>query len=233
MNDDEFQNKKHQFLNELYSFFDRNEVTIKNNSNRLCHYFEMACYSKVIQYYRDHHFNIQPCPQKESTFRFKSTTKGSPNKYSFFRVSENIANSGQKMKKYDIRPNMPVCSSFDNCTYIPDIVVSKMSDENNIQRIENQNLITFCEVKYLKPHPEMLANFIGIVHELKPDLLNGPNVREGLHPAPALMTSGQSSENVHHISSEMKKRYTVNFSLFYENNLTRFVADKRIRELSK
>jgi hypothetical protein len=232
MKDDEFQNKKHQFENELYSFFDRNEVTIKNNSNRLCHYFEMACYSKVIQYYRNRHFRIQPYPPGESTFRFKSTTKGSPNKYSFFRVSENIANPEQEIKEYDIRSNMPVCSSFDNCTYIPDIVVSEMSEDDNIQRIENQNLITFCEVKYLKPHPEMLANFIGIVHELKPDLLNGPNVREGLHPAPALMASGHSSENVHHISGEMKKRYTVNFALFYENNLARLVAEKRISESS-
>jgi hypothetical protein len=78
----------------------------------------------------------------------------------------------------------------------------------------------------------MLANFIGIVHELKPDLLNGPNVREGLHPAPALMASGHSSKNVKQISGEMKKQYTVNFALFDENNSTGLIDEKRISESS-
>jgi hypothetical protein len=233
MNQDEFQIKKVQFENELYSFFDRNKVVIKNNSKRLCHFFEMACYSRVVHYYRNQNFTIQPrSPMgNESVFKFKSTTRGSPNNYSFFRISRNIVNSAQDRKEYDIRSNIPIRSSYDSGTYVPDIVVSNASDELDIQQIENQNLITFCEVKYLKPHPEMLANFIGMLHELTPDLLDGPNVRGGLHPAPALIASGHSSENVDQISIGMRNRYTVNFALNYENNSGGLAVVKRIGEL--
>ena len=228
----EVKQKQDQFMNELYSFFDRNYVTIKINSKRLCHYFEMACYSRVLQYYRSQNFTIDTrSPHgNQKVFKFKSTTKGTPNNYSFFRVSRKLANS-DKTRVYDIRSNMPVCSSFDNCIYIPDIVVSKASDKNDIEQIENRDLITFCEVKYLLPYPEMLANFIGTIHELTPDLLTGPVVREGLHPAPALMPSGHSSENVNQISIGMKKRYTVNFAFHYDNNLAGSNDVKRIRGL--
>ena len=229
MSDAEFKQKRDQFMDELYSFFNRNDVAIENNSKRLCYFFEMACYSRILHYYRNQNFILKPkCLKKnKGVFKFKFTASGIPNNYSFFRISRNIENSEQK-REYDIRSNMSVCSSFDNCTYVPDIVVSKASDENDIERIEKQNLITFCEVKYLKPYPEMLANFIGTVHELTPDLLGGPDKRIGEHPAPTLMASGHSSENVNEISKGMRKRNTVNFALNYENNSAGFEAEKRI-----
>ena len=231
MNEQEFLQKKEQFENELRSFFDNDRMIIKTNSERLCHFFELACYSRFVEYYRSQNFKLK-CHLKnnENVFRFKATTQGKPNKYSYFRISQNASVTEGESRKYDVRANMPVKSFFDNCKYTPDIVVSLFSDDEDIKVIENQNLVTFCEVKYLKPHPEMLANFIGLLHEITPNLLSGPEICPGLHPAPSLIASGRSSENVNDIVTGMLNRYTVNFALNYENNSEGLVPSKRIHE---
>jgi hypothetical protein len=228
MNEAEFNTKKARFENELASFFHDDPVAISSNIERLCYYFEMACYSRMLQYYDDLGSVLEPKNLQNDgrVFRFKATTKGNLGNFSFFRISQNP--SVIETREYDIRSNMPVKSNFDDCTYNEDIVVLNASNLGDTQFIRIRDLVTFCEVKYLKPHPEMLANFIGLVHELTPDLLEGPNVRPGPHPAPSLIAAGPSSGNVNAIKAGMENRYTVNFALNYENNSGGLVTNKRI-----
>jgi len=123
---------------------------------------------------------------------------------------------------------MRVRSFYDDGDYIPDIVIAKASDNLDIQKIDNEDLISFCEVKYLRPHPEMLANFIGFVIELTPDLSVEPMDPQWIHPAPSLIVSGDSSPNVDSIRESMTNRYPVNFALNYENNSDGLIPSKKI-----
>lgn len=209
----EYNEKKARFKNEASAFLIRNRERIHVNSKRLCHFFELACYCRVIRFYIQLGFSLEIIPPR-NTFRFKATTRGSPNKYSFFRVSR-----GDLV--YDIRSNMPVVSISNDGEYVPDIVISHRDNNPQIERIENRDLMSFCEVKYLKSHPEMLANFIGIVFELTPEYICGPapNPILCIHPAPTLIVSGYSSGNVESIRNGMMDRYLVNFSLNCEENI--------------
>ena len=82
--------------------------------------------------------------------------------------------------------------------YVVDVAVVK---PNKIPRakgrtpwvcLDNSNLVTFVEVKKLVVYPMLLAQFIGIVHEIKPKLLQGSayGFKKYNHYCPALISIG-------------------------------------------
>lgn len=79
--------------------------------------------------------------------------------------------------------NATAQSAFDEKVFTtPDIVVSNSNTpaetkdyyttKKILSYIPKENLITFCEAKHLTPFPELMVNFIGTVHELKPDCVD-------------------------------------------------------------
>ena len=87
--------------------------------------------------------------------------------------------------------------------------------------VSNQNLVSFAEVKHVTPFPEIIANFIGIVHELKPDLLNGDGGKNRPNLiAPCLMMSGNGNPRTGRIKSNFEQRYRINivFGLFHQSS---------------
>lgn len=59
----------------------------------------------------------------------------------------------------------------------------------------NSELITFAEVKKLVIYPMLLAQFVGIVHEIKPAFLSGRGSMCPVHPSPMLIVLGHYSAN--------------------------------------
>jgi hypothetical protein len=61
------------------------------------------------------------------------------------------------------------------------------------QSIPNEWLLTFAEVKHMSAYPELIASFLGLVHELLPkrlkELRTVPTTL-GSHPSPFLYVSG-------------------------------------------
>jgi hypothetical protein len=61
--------------------------------------------------------------------------------------------------------------------------------------VENEDVITFGEAKKLTAYPMLIAQFLGIVHEIKPEFLKvvGSDISETFwdekHPPPTLMTA--------------------------------------------
>jgi hypothetical protein len=91
---------------------------------------------------------------------------------------------------------MPIRGAFPlpTAAYVVDVAIirpGKLPPTNARCVIESKDLITFAEVKALVVYPMLLAQFIGIVHEVTPRFLNGrvpPGfVRDG-HFRPALIT---------------------------------------------
>lgn len=65
------------------------------------------------------------------------------------------------------------------------------SAKKALSYIPKENLVTFCEAKHLTPFPELMVNFIGTVHELKPDCIDDNEGHlDAEHIAPSLMMSG-------------------------------------------
>lgn len=57
--------------------------------------------------------------------------------------------------------------------------------------LSNDLLVTFIEAKKLVVYPMLLAQFVGIVHEIKPDFLgNAPDFSVEKHFFPALVSIG-------------------------------------------
>jgi hypothetical protein len=81
--------------------------------------------------------------------------------------------------------------------------------------IPNESLISFAEAKHYNPSPEMIINFIGIVNELMPSLLENPNTHSRpAHIAPSLMVSGKGGGyHTYIIKRSLQSRYSVNIFL--------------------
>ena len=76
--------------------------------------------------------------------------------------------------------------------------------------IENKSLISFCEVKNFTPFPELLFNFIGVVNELKPNLMKQIHFANNRHIATTLMISGRSNSHAERIIINLQSRYHLN-----------------------
>ncbi len=83
------------------------------------------------------------------------------------------------------------------------------------------------ESRHLSPFPELMVNFIGTVHELKPECVDdctGQSVSD--HIAPSLMMSGSLGKPTRRIQSSFEKRYYVNFfdNLFEDVSVRWFLS---------
>lgn len=91
---------------------------------------------------------------------------------------------------------------------IADQDLSKLESDDFV---DNSSLITFGEAKHMSAFAELIANFIGMVHEMMPDALTpirpyiGPHeYRE--HPSPFLYVSGYLYPTAKGITDTIKYR---------------------------
>ena len=105
---------------------------------------------------------------KNGFFSVKLSARGNPYNFSWFTCTRSDA-------AFEIHANLAVGGAHkDKAVYVVDVAVVK---PNKIPRakgntpwvcLDNANLVTFVEVKKLVVYPMLLAQFIGIVHEIKP-----------------------------------------------------------------
>lgn len=76
----------------------------------------------------------------------------------------------------------------------PGVIPDTVSRKQKWICVENESLITFAEVKRLVVYPMLLAQFIGIVHKIRPAFLEAPapgGFDRYLHLPPTLMDVGR------------------------------------------
>ena len=80
----------------------------------------------------------------------------------------------------------------------------------------------------MTPFPELMVNFIGTVHELKPNCVNDHEKHiDSEHIAPSLMMSGTFGKPTRRIQYSFEKRYYVNFfDNLFENISVRWFLSK-------
>ena len=225
-----------EFEKDLKDFANKFRLTLAEHSRRISDYFEMTCYNLVIRYYENKGYSLEVKNLQKGDFRFKCSPVGYLEYFSFFKASKTNSN-GDKDIIY-IFHNATTQSAFDDKVFTtPDIVVSKSDipdvttdyylTKHKLTYISKENLVTFCEAKHLTPFPELMINFIGTVHELKPDCINDVGGDVGSdHIAPSLLISGTFGKPTRRIQKSFERRYFVNFldNLFDDDSVRLFYS---------
>jgi hypothetical protein len=96
--------------------------------------------------------------------------------------------------------------------------------------IPNDALLSFAEVKRLVVYPMLIAQFIGIVHEIKPEFL-GPPIRNGFgsggHIPPTLIALGTFSGNSKAIvEAFVRRKFQIHVAENYDMRLAQARKDQ-------
>lgn len=196
----------------LGEFIRQHRAAFSQVSERESQLLELGAIVAVERHYKSNGFatrTVAPSGGDGRTFIVKSGTRGHPARYS--RV---VATRGSDT--VELHMNLMVRSAHDVGIYCVDVgVVLAGAVPENVRRaekwtcVENTSLVTFAEVKRLVVYPMLLAQFVGIVHEIKPACLQ-PSAPARLsrfeHLPPALLALGHFSGNSSAIVRGFKAR---------------------------
>lgn len=219
------------FEKEIKDFANKFKTIVVNQAKRISDFFEMSCFNYIVHFYELNAFELEVKNLQSGKYRYKCTTSGIQSNFSHFEASIEI---GLIKRQFEIQHNLAVQSSQDRSIFTsPDISVINVGKVKNTKEyydtkttfsyVENNDLMTFCEVKQFNPFPELLFNFIGVLNELKKDYMTneGENLIP-IHIAPSLMISGKPNKQTRRIKESLEGRYCINiiYDLFYTGNFT-------------
>lgn len=211
---------------EIKDFANKFKTTVVNQSKRISDYFEMSCFNQIVRFYENIGYKLTVQNLQNSQYRYKCSTSGMQSNFSHFNAT--IIKDGKKYE-FEIQHNLAVQSSHHKELFTtPDISIIKKGKVNTTTEyydskkrfsfVNNTHLMSFCEVKQFNPFPELLFNFIGIVNELKKDIMaNKGKELNPPHIAPSLMISGKPNKQTNKIKEALESRYCINiiYDLFY------------------
>lgn len=191
--------------------------------------FETYCFVLFVRYYETVGYILKAENLLNGNFRFRYNTNGYPWNYSYF-----VAYSAQTADKdneslFEIRHNQKVsgahAESYESNDIPPmfalDVAIIKPGSLPKLKQgqkrtdekywVDNTELITFAEAKKLTAYPMLLAQFLGIVHEVKPEFLGyKPEItgilQEQKHPPPLLFTTSYLSGGSKNVLQSFAKR---------------------------
>ncbi len=233
-----------KFEQDLKDFANKFRITLAAHSKRISDYFEMTCYNLIIRYYEKKGFTLEVKNLQDDNFRFKCNPNGYLDNFSYFKATKRDSKGNEDT--IFIFHNATVQSAYDDEVFttpdivvsiseIPDISTSYYLKKHKLTYISKKNLVTFCEVKHLMPFPELMLNFIGIVHELKPDCTNNRGKKnKSDHLAPSLLISGTFGEPTRKIKKSLEKRYFVNYfdNLFDDASVRLFFSKSKMNKIA-
>lgn len=178
---------------ELKAFIDKHSVQFENLVVRETALLELGALTMATEHYRLAGFTVTVENSFKGLFVAKLSSRGYPYNFSWFRcVKDN--------ELYEIHSNLSVFGGHkDGAVYVVDVAVvvgddkvPKSKPKQKWEALDNSALATFAEVKKLVVYPMLLAQFVGIVHEITPSRLK--RLKAGTliddHFPPALITLG-------------------------------------------
>ncbi len=194
----------------LKRFIKHYHVQFEQISKRETQLLELAAVVGTAEHYKSKGYTLTPHNLQGRYFKVKTSANGRPWNFSWFEASKGNIN-------IEIHCNLPVFSSytFDYGVYVVDVAVIKngalpeKDKRKEWKAVNNQSLITFVEVKKLVIYPMLLAQFVGIVHEIKPNFLGGrrpKNFVKNGHFNPALLSISYMTKGSRPIKEGYKER---------------------------
>lgn len=156
---------------------------------------ELAAVTGIAQHYKSNGYSVIVVnPKGKKSFSVKTSTRGFP--WNFSRI---LVSNGDDSA--ELHMNLLVRSAHDEGVYCVDVGVVKPAyipsekPKETWTCLSNDHLLTFAETKKLVVYPMLLAQFLGIVHEIKPAFLSSPCPLNPPHLPPILIALGHFSGN--------------------------------------
>ena len=210
----------------LAEFFDVNRKEVSLFGNTVNQTFEAFVFASVISWYKTRgwkinfvnpHEEIQGDGSRKQTVRLKFSTRGRPENYTYVTCEKGD-------QKVDVRHQLRVATRFhldggeppaNICLDVAVIKSADLSDFTTDMHVPNGHLVAFGEAKHMSAFAELVAGFLGLVHEMQPERLK--RVRVGLkkqrntdHPAAFLYVSGvlyRTAEGI--VDTIQRRKYDV------------------------
>lgn len=193
----------------ILAFTRRHRQVLTVLGGRQSQVLELAALVGVSHHYKAAGFSVAvENPRGGREFVVKSGTRGHPADYSRLRCTKG-------RDEVELHANLMVQSARDDGTYCVDVGIVRASRVPSSKggkkwtRLANKDLRSFAEVKKLVVYPMLLAQFVGIVHEIRPNFLRKPRPR-GFgalgHLPPTLIALGHYSSNSEIIVKAFRSR---------------------------
>lgn len=199
----------------IKGFVKKHNASLNKLSKNQSQALEFASAIGVAEHYKSKGYSVSIInPAKMKKFKVKVGAKGYPWNFSRILIERNT-------NVFEIHMNLSVRSAHDMGVYCVDVGICREGDVPHKKvsskwiALENSKLITFAEAKKLVIYPMLLAQFVGIVHEIKPSFIGGHlprGFRTNNHLRPALIALGHftaTSQNIVNAYKQRKIKITV------------------------
>jgi len=222
-------------------------------ASHVTHVFEAACFVIFARHYEEIGYRLEPRNLLEGKFRFRYSTAGYPWNFSFFAVLSREPKDNDRTCDvlFELHHNQKVAGAWlhtvegdDKALFAVDIAVVRAGSLPNLPYghkrtdepywVENESLITFGEAKKLTAYPMLMAQFLGIVHEIKPEFLKVEELDisqafwDEEHPLPTLMTANHLTFGTKQVLRSFKDR---DFMIRVVEDVTGLPEDVLLRKL--
>jgi hypothetical protein len=182
-----------QAQHDLLDFFGAYQAQLDSFGRYVNQTFEAYALAQTIKWYMMRDWKVSCLNPKGGQFKLKFSTRGKPVNFSFFILKH----KGQTIHvrhqlRVGIRHNL---TSYANINL--DVAVYKETDLTKYALddfLPNQEIISFGEAKHMSAYAELMANFVGLVHELMPEKLDNIRKKDGFCPSehipPFMIVSG-------------------------------------------
>ncbi len=188
-------------------FMARHRTSFNQVARRDSQILEIGALCIATRHYESAGYTVSVQRPRDGVFRVNTTARGRPWNFSYFSIVNNS-------HEYEIYANLAVQSAYglDEGQYVVDVAVVKggtvptRKPQAPWVGTRNDDLVTFLEAKAIVIYPMLIAQFVGIVHEIKPRFLGGRRPRGFLvqrHLDPTLVSLGYT----HGISAKIINKF--------------------------
>jgi hypothetical protein len=199
----------------LGDFFLNNKSDITQFGSTVNQTFEAFVFASLVNWYSQNNWTVDfkhPNPNS-NVVKLKFSTRGRPSQYTYVICTK-------QNKKIQIRHSLRVATCYHRPEFsypanvVLDVAVisdTNLSNHKTDDHVENSCLVTFGEAKHMSAFAELIANFIGLVHEISPHVVApvrpyiGP-IEHREHPAPFLYVSGHLNRTAQGIVESIRYR---------------------------
>ena len=181
----------------LEFFFSSNGALLTSFGSTVNQTFEAYVFAACIKWYKNNGWNVSIINPKKgqykNKFQLKFNTRGAPAHYSYAICSK-------ESKIVQIHHGLRVSTryhTYENehfANICLDVAIIQKTDISSYETdfpVDNDHLISFGEAKHMSAFAELIASFIGMVHEMLPESLEtneSPSIENIL---PFLYVSGR------------------------------------------
>jgi hypothetical protein len=203
---------------QLREFFFEEKAELSRFGSTVNQVFEAYVFASTAARYRSRGWNLvfRHPPRDDGGaggLRLKFSTRGRPAAYSYVECVK-------RGHRVQVRHQLRVATYFHEppkkppANIVLDVAVVRQFDDTAYRTddaLPNEALVTFGEAKHMSAFAELVASFIGVVHEMQPFRLGRGRSYEA-HPKPFLFVSGfmyRTGEGV--VRTVMERGYDVEF----------------------